>query len=483
MILRKLKRVEQNLQQVESYEEWLQWAVRHDEETGKDEWREKEYSKLYDYKEIKLRLNKLRSFREKNDDRGLLFTLNEGIHGNMGGMGNAALYAIALSGTKKLVEDYIHEIDDALWHLADFENEKISIEEKKDFFSRASICFGRSALMLSGGGSLGNFHLGVLKTLSQQQLLPAVISGSSAGSIFAGLAGTRKDEDLVDFLTDENIYTFLNKEIEMYEDLFRSGKTLQVEDLEAIVNNLIPDVTFQEAFQMTGRKINISVAPNGAKQKSRLLNSIASPNVLLRSAIMASCAIPGVFPPVSLFAKNKDGEKQAYLPSRQWVDGSMSNDLPSKRLSRLYGVNHFIVSLVNPLVLPFIKDPTDRSPLLDPIRRIGISVAKETAQFNYSITEKLFPYLPKSAAFVANAVNSVIQQDYTGDINIIANLKPSDITKLRKSFTAKELKAFIQRGEKATYPKIEAIRLTTKIGRTLDRIITAYDFKYPRESR
>jgi len=99
--------------------------------------------------------------------------------------------------------------------------------------------------------------------------------------------------------------------------------------------------------------------------------------------VMASCAIPGVFPPVSLQAKNKDGKIQAYLPSRKWVDGSMSNDLPSKRLARLYGVNHFIVSLTNPVVLPFVSDPSTQNDFLAATRKLSTAILKETSQFNY----------------------------------------------------------------------------------------------------
>ena len=40
----------------------------------------------------KLRLRALQEYREKGDDEGLLFALNEGIHGNMGGMGKSILY-------------------------------------------------------------------------------------------------------------------------------------------------------------------------------------------------------------------------------------------------------------------------------------------------------------------------------------------------------------------------------------------------------
>jgi len=43
--------------------------------------------------------------------------------------------------------------------------------KKWTFFYRANICFGRSALMLSGGGVLGFLHLGVVNVLLEQGLL------------------------------------------------------------------------------------------------------------------------------------------------------------------------------------------------------------------------------------------------------------------------------------------------------------------------
>ena len=93
---------------------------------------------------------------------------------------------------------------------------------------------------------------------------------------------------------------------------------------EHCVNRLIPDLTFQEAYEKTGRQISITVAPAEPHQRSRLLNAITSPTVFVRSAVMASCAVPGVFPPVTLMAKNVHGEAQPYLPTRRWVDGSIA---------------------------------------------------------------------------------------------------------------------------------------------------------------
>jgi len=460
-----------------NYKEWKHWAVAKDRETGMDAWKEEEESNLYDYQEIQLRLKTLRAYRAKRDDQGLLFALNEGVHGNMGGMGNAKLYNQALSGTKQLIVDYVDEIASALLHIADSDNENISFEEKLDFFHRASLCFGRSALMLSGGGQIGNFHMGVLKALAEVDLIPDVISGASAGSLYAALVGTRSNEELLEFLAEDELLNVLEKEAKIYKQIAKNQELVKVKDLETIVENIIPDLTFQEAFELTGRKINISVAPYGAQQKSRLLNAIASPNVLIRSAVMASCAIPGIFPPVTLTAKNKEGETQLYLPSRKWIDGSMSNDLPEKRLSRLYQVNHFIVSLTNPLVLPFVTDPSKETGRLAPIKKFGLTVMKETTQFNYSIAKRFFKYAPSSVALAANNINSIVQQNYLGDINILADFSVFNSRKVLSALSFEELNELIVKGEKATWPKIEAIRVTTKIGRILDQILEEYEAK------
>ena len=43
------------------------------------------------------------------------------------------------------------------------------------------IAAGRTGLFLSGGAARGFYHLGVVKALAEQRLVPRVISGASAG--------------------------------------------------------------------------------------------------------------------------------------------------------------------------------------------------------------------------------------------------------------------------------------------------------------
>ena len=61
----------------------------------------------------------------------------------------------------------------------------------------------------------------------------------------------------------------------------------------------------------------------------------------------ASCSLMGLFKPVELMAKTKEGDIVPWgVSGEQWVDGSVEADLPITRLSELFNVNHFIVSQV-----------------------------------------------------------------------------------------------------------------------------------------
>src|SRR3546814_17267361 len=57
-----------------------------------------------------------------------------------------------------------------------------------------------------------------------------------------------------------------------------------------------------------------------------------------------------------LMARDDKGERIPYQPDRRWVDESVTHDIPTKRLERLYGVNHHIVSQANTIALPFATD-------------------------------------------------------------------------------------------------------------------------------
>jgi len=248
---------------------------------------------------------------------------------------------------------------------------------------------------------------------------------------------------------------------------------MPIDGIRKIVERMIPDLTFQEALERTGRHLNISIAAVETHQKSRLLNAIASPNVFIREAVLASAAVPGVYPPVTLAARNHLGERQAYLPSRKWVDGSVSDDLPAKRLARLYGVNHYIVSQTNPHVIPFVADGKRRQDPISVWKEAGTKTARAWVNASATTLEKPLSISP-SLSRVTNLWLSVINQDYIGDINILPSSRYFNPFRLLAFLTESEIRELITAGERATWPKIEMIRTQTKISRTLDRILSDF---------
>lgn len=472
---RKLKNLQKQMDKATSYQEWSEAARAHDEASGQKRWRQVDHTSQYDYAQIRLRLDKLRSLRSRHDYQGLLFTLNEGIHGNMGGMGRHSLYNRAKFGTKALIEQYIDEVDDSLRFLAELKTDDISVQEKLDFFYRANICFGRSALMLSGGGVLGFYHLGVVKTLLDQGLLPRVISGSSAGSLVAGTLGTHTNKELERFYDPANVLTEAEREASAFTRMFfRANAQIDVADLEKLIARMIPDLTFQEAHEKTGRQISISVAPAELHQRSRLLNAITSPNVYVRAAVMASCAVPGVFPPVMLMAKNQHGERQPYLPTRKWVDGSIADDLPAKRLQRLYSANHFIVSMVNPIAIPFLKNGSKRNALTAALGTLGVGMGRELLNFYRGMVQNRSETWPRFNMLMSS-IHALMDQEYSGDINIVPNFGWYNPAKLLSHLSEKDLIALMKGGEHSTYPAVEAIRTCTKISRTMEEILHRFE--------
>ena len=65
--------------------------------------------------------------------------------------------------------------------------------------------------------------------------------------------------------------------------------------------------------------------------ESRLLNYLTAPNVLVWSACVASCAIPGIYEAVDIWMLTPNGNAVPYNPRStgfRFQDGSVGSDLP-----------------------------------------------------------------------------------------------------------------------------------------------------------
>ena len=443
------------------YATWKEIAVELDRLEGADAWKQDDTSEDYDHLLIKERLGQMRALRSRGDVRQLAFNLYEGLHGNLGNLSNPALHGVARVGTKLLVEQYVDEVARCLDYICAGDFPDFSHDEKILFFKRTGTVYGRSALMLSGGATLGMFHLGVIKALLGEGLLPRVLSGSSAGSIIAGLAGTRDDAQLARIFEPGG----LNLQAFQSVTLARAIKGRSVMDAGALEKCLADNIggeTFVEAFERSRRIVGITISPAEPHQQGRLMNYLTSPHVLLARAILASCAVPGVFPPVMLEGKDYMGRVTPYMPSKRWIDGTLSADLPMLRTARLHNVNHYIVSQTNPHIVPFMSDKlpsTGLAPLAMEMVAHGGRGALKLAR------KHLDPY---GGGRVLNKVDNIVRQRYSGDINVFPRQSPKQLLNMFANPSADDIQNYIREGERATWPKLERIRIATRVSRAFE---------------
>ena len=154
-------------------------------------------------------------------------------------------------------------------------------------------------LALSGGGSKGLIHVGALQFFEENKIEFNTLSGTSAGSIVAGLYACRKKpHEILSFF--ENTQMFSPKHLGLSMKGFINTPTLRDEFENTIGNPKIEDLD----------KILKIVASNMLDGTIKVFDK---GNLI--DAILASSAYPGIFTPMKI-------EKIIYC------DGGMVNNFP-----------------------------------------------------------------------------------------------------------------------------------------------------------
>ncbi|ORY70311.1 acyl transferase/acyl hydrolase/lysophospholipase, partial [Pseudomassariella vexata] len=478
------------LHNAETHTQWEAAAHELDIIEGNEQWKAEISTGDYNPDLIESRLEALDKARGKSDLRAMMHLVRTALSRDLGGMGNIDLYRHSHCGTKKLIEQYVDSTLKTITAMVDLSSRPLPQDlEPKDLldavlFARQS--FGRSALLLSGGGTFGMTHIGVMKALFEVKLLPRIISGSSAGSIICSIICTRTDDEVPQLLAEFPYGDLAVFEEEGNEDgildhlrrLLTEGNWSDIKHLTRVMRNLLGDMTFQEAYNRTRRICNICVSSASIYELPRLLNYVTAPNVMIWSAVAASCSVPLVFSAAPLLVKDPlTGEHNPWNPTPQmWIDGSVDNDLPMTRLAEMFNVNHFIVSQVNPHVVPFLAK--DDTPGPNPSTRP--STSKDDTDWMYTMTQ-----LAKSEAlhrmqflaeigFFPNLVGklrSILSQKYSGDINILPAIGVMDFPKILRNPTTEFMLRSCLLGERATWPKLSRIRDRCAIELALDRAV------------
>ncbi|GAB0495262.1 hypothetical protein MMPV_006561 [Pyropia vietnamensis] len=356
------------------------------------------------------------------------------------------------------------------------------------FFNELRHAHGRTALMLSGGASMGLHHLGVAKALLEANLLPRVLSGASAGAIIASILGAFTDAELTAIFASPTLvnprrgtpfaFGFFDTATPMTGRLrrfLRTGAIYDVRCLQASLRENLGDTTFAEAYRRTKRILNVTVTPVRSGDPPLLLNYLTAPNVLIWSAASASSALPVVFAPVTLLAKDPSGTIIPYAGASggggadgtgvlggggEFIDGSIHADVPLARIAELFNVNHFIVSQANPHFTGLRGSPLLRTRLA--------GVLKAEAQLRYWQASQL-GLLPQ----FLRSLFPVLVQPYQGDVTIMSPVQVTDLARLFQNPTPASVHSAMRAGEALTWPAIHIIRHHCLLERTLERCVEA----------
>ena len=140
-------------------------------------------------------------------------------------------------------------------------------------------------LVLSGGGSKGLAHAGVIKFLEEQNIKPSQIAGTSAGSIVGALyAWGKTPEEILEFF--KSIYLFHWKHL-----TFKKAGLIDSESFRIYFHSIFGNAVLSDL------KIPIQIT---ATDMVRGKLKVFGPKIKIVDAILASSAFPGILSPYEI---------------------------------------------------------------------------------------------------------------------------------------------------------------------------------------
>lgn len=476
-----------------TYKQWYEVSSRLDQLTGNNEWKRQKELQDYDYLLIENLLKEMQSARTAKDYKLLLYLIRTKWSRNVGNIGDSNLFRHSNVGTKELIEAYINECIECLNYLVDEESVDLDDRYLLGMLIQTRKNIGRTALVLSGGSTFGVSHIGVLISLLENNLLPRVISGSSAGSVIASILCSHTNEE-----TSELLGSILSRKFDFFgsflKDLSDSklksllekighflkyGTIFDISGVRETVYGFVGDLTFREAYNRTGKILNITVSPASNHEQTRLLNYLTAPHCLIWSAVCASCSVPGIFASNSIYEKVPESNSIREWnndQSSKYVDGSVDGDLPITKLSEMFNVDHIIAVQVNPHVSPVLQisvghviNPSGSSDYLDSLRNV-MNVCYDFASSEVIHYLQILNELNIQKNITSKLI-SILTQKYSGDITILPKLNVEDFKFLFSNPTPEFLLNFILKGARASWPKITIINNHCGVEFALDKQI------------
>lgn len=172
-------------------------------------------------------------------------------------------------------------------------------------------------LALGGGAARGLAHLGVLKVLEDARVTIDMITGTSLGALIGGLYASNPDASYWTTRVEQFLRSFRSRKTRLefirrleqptnnrrgffsdMANLIRKGyfwgvtatkpAFISEQEYEEFIYPLIPDISIEQT------KIPFGCVATDIQHGKRMFYTSGS----LRKAVSASCALPGIFPPV-----------------------------------------------------------------------------------------------------------------------------------------------------------------------------------------
>ncbi len=490
------QRFRRQLQQATSYQDWIRSAKKLDTYLHNDSWKEKPTYAYYDSRTI-LRVHqqmiKLRQ-RAESDEHGrsqlksmgnehsavedLRALVEASLKNNFAGFENPRLYSETYYGTKDAVQDFIEEAEASLSFL--LRTTQLDMENKRALFKHLGSNFGRTALCLSGGATFAYYHFGLAKALLDADLLPEVITGTSGGALVAALLCTRTDEELAKLLVPAlaNRITACEEDIMVWlKRWYATGARFDsVQWAKKCAWMTRGSLTFKEAYQRTGRILNVTCVPSDPHSPTILANYITAPDCVVWSAVLASAAVPGILNPVVLMKKNKDGTLSPYSFGHRWKDGSLKTDIPLKALNLHFNVRFSIVSQVNPHINIFFF--SSRGTVGKPVQHrrgrgwrggfVG-SAIEQYLKLDLQKWLKVLRHLELLPRPLGQDWSELWLQRFSGTITIWPKSITSDFIYILSDPTPQRLARMIHVGQQSAFPTLKFIANRAKLERIIQQ--------------
>lgn len=157
------------------------------------------------------------------------------------------------------------------------------------------------ALVLGGGAARGFAHIGVIKSLEVQGIVPDIVVGTSAGSVVGAL-----------YASGMNGFELQNLALQMEEDMVADWTlpnrgVLKGEALQDFINQRVKNLTIQKMPKPLG------VVATDLQSGELVLFRRGDTGI----AVRASSAVPGLFQPVG-------------ISGRDYVDGGLTSPVPAQ---------------------------------------------------------------------------------------------------------------------------------------------------------